>query len=480
MALEQTEYDVNDKRQLRYAVYLCLSFLVYFLFMSLRSNYTGDTGDSITHFLFSKYSWQHPEYFFDLWAKPVFTFLSSPFSQFGMEGMKVFNSIVVSSVLFISCLLAQSLKIRSWFLIPFIIVFSSLYGVHIFSGLTEYLYSLLIVGSIYLAWKEKYLFAVLICSLLPFARNEGILPIVLMAVYLLWQKQYKFIPLLAFGYILVGFLGVVVVGYDWHWVITTGTYDPNGSQYGKGEFWVFIKHLRYVMDWPNVVLVILGLLALVLDIFKVFSKNRRLHLIIILVYGNFLGFYLGHAILYELGRFGSMGLPRVLFSVVPLAAIIAVLGLEWVLQYFPKSFRLIFIPLIALYIVAYPHLPRPAAHHWNGGDLHIQENDLIDTEVIPYLSEKGYNKETMYFCAPYFSIPLERNILNLVPGKTFIKAEDLPSLPSGSVFLWDDWYAVVEGKITKEVLLENGFVEEKCFNVEYWKGNLFFCVFKKS
>ena len=482
MALELRDLQLDQKKNTRYAVYISLVVLAYLIFVSLNTpGYTGDTGDSIAHYLYAKYSWQHPEYFFNMWAKPIFTALSSPFAQFGFDGMKVFNSIVVSAVLFLSSRLAISLQLRSWFLVPPMIIFSAVYGVNIFSGLTEYLYSLMMLGVIYAAWKEKYILAAILASFIPFARNEGVLVIMLLGVFCVWRRQFKALPFLVTGYLAMGVIGAIVMDYSIFWAFTERTYDSQGTPYGKGEFWVFIRHLRYVMEWPNVVLICLGLLALILDIFKVFGKERRTQLIIILIYGNFIGFYVGHAILHEVGRYGSMGLPRVLFSVAPLAAIVGLIGLNWVLSHLPKNFRTIIIPILLIYIIAYPHFPRQKSHLWSGKrTLNIPEVVLANDELTPYLQSLGKEKDLFYFNMAYLSIPLDVNGLKLIPNSIFISKREIKETPPGSVYIWDSWYSLAEGGITKELLVESQFREDKCFEVSYWVGTVQFCVFIKD
>jgi len=69
---------------------------------------TGDEGDSIQHYLISRYSWVHPYLFFDHWGKPIFTILSSPFSQFGFKGIQIFNLLNLVGTQFALYLIGQT------------------------------------------------------------------------------------------------------------------------------------------------------------------------------------------------------------------------------------------------------------------------------------------------------------------------------------------------------------------------------------
>src|ERR1017187_8761669 len=85
-------------------------------------NTTGDSGDSILHFLYSKYSFVHHELFFHHWAKPFFVLLSSPFSQVGFKGIIVFNCLLASLTCLFTYRTAKSLNLKhAWFVFLFIL-----------------------------------------------------------------------------------------------------------------------------------------------------------------------------------------------------------------------------------------------------------------------------------------------------------------------------------------------------------------------
>jgi len=396
-----------------------------------------------------------------------------------MTGMKIYNSLVVAGVIYLSSRLAIDMRLRYWYFVPAMILFSPFYGVHIFSGLTEFTYSLILVGAIYACYKEKYVLACVLTAFLPFARNEGVLPIMLMAIYLLFSKQWRYIPWLATGHVVVGLLGWIVTDLPIHWTLTTETYDPDGSPYAAGEFMTFIKHLRFVMDWPNVILVITGLIAMIGVIVKYFQKDRVATLWLILFYGNFLGFYLGHAILHELGRYGSMGLPRVLHAVVPLAALIGVYGWSQLFAPHRRWVRLLAVmPLIIIMI--YPFTPRDKSYIWSLSALDIPENDLVDSDITPIIDSLGVDQDLLFFNAPYYAVATGKNVLDQLDGTPYMNPDKLRRTPAGSIYLWDHWYSVMEGKITKDLLVSQGYNEIDCTHVTYWKGTFEFCAYLKE
>ncbi|MFT6384975.1 MAG: hypothetical protein ACJAQR_001813, partial [Bacteroidia bacterium] len=49
---------------------------------------TFDNGDSIKHYIEAHQAWHTPHYFLDMWSKPIFILLASPFASLGWWGMK--------------------------------------------------------------------------------------------------------------------------------------------------------------------------------------------------------------------------------------------------------------------------------------------------------------------------------------------------------------------------------------------------------
>lgn len=97
--------------------------LLALLIMAFVLPGTGDEGDSVTHYLISKYAFETPTNFFDHWGKPLFVLFSSIFAQFGFIGIKFFNVLSTIIAIYFACQTAQQLKIPNVVLLPFILFF---------------------------------------------------------------------------------------------------------------------------------------------------------------------------------------------------------------------------------------------------------------------------------------------------------------------------------------------------------------------
>ena len=102
--------------------------------------------DDRSHYLMSHYSWRHPELFLDLWGRPAYTLLASPFSQFGLRAAGSFNILVSLLSCYVAFQIAHTLGLsRPWLAAaltavqPFFVLLS-------FGSLTEPLFSLLLAA----------------------------------------------------------------------------------------------------------------------------------------------------------------------------------------------------------------------------------------------------------------------------------------------------------------------------------------------
>jgi ABC-type cobalt transport system substrate-binding protein len=108
----------------KYYIFILLIFLfIIFSVISYLSTGTYGGADDIVHYRFARYSFSHPQFFLNHWAKPVFTLLSSPFAQFGFFGIKIFNLIIGSLTAFLSYKIVKILNYKNAFLVIIFIFF---------------------------------------------------------------------------------------------------------------------------------------------------------------------------------------------------------------------------------------------------------------------------------------------------------------------------------------------------------------------
>jgi len=189
------------------AIILISLSAVFFVLFSIYSEGNWGGADSYVHYRISRYSWIYPHLFLDLWGKPLFNILSSPFSQFGFLGIKIFNVVVslLSAVLVYD--LAKHFKWDAGFSAVVMLLFTPIYFIVIPSGLTEPLFGLVLLIAIWLFFKDRLLLSALVISFIPFARNEGFVLIPLFLLAFILKRKYFVIPFLTTGFLLFSLIG---------------------------------------------------------------------------------------------------------------------------------------------------------------------------------------------------------------------------------------------------------------------------------
>ncbi|WP_317899090.1 hypothetical protein [Aurantibacillus circumpalustris] len=437
---------------------------------------TGDSGDSVTHYLFAKYAPSHPILFLNHWAKPVFVLLASPFAQFGFIGVKIFNSLISLLVIFFTYKTAEKLEIKNAILVAVFLIFSPLFYILTFSGLTEPLFALFTILGIYFCSKQKHITAALIISFLPYVRSEGLIIIGIFGLYFLYKSLWKPLPFLTLGSVIYGFIGLFVFG-DFFWVFTEIPYAKLSSVYGQGAFFHFVEQLINVTGVPIYILFWIGFLFLFALIIKK-KTHAEQHILLFL---GFCAFFTAHTLFWYLGIFNSMGLKRVLIGIIPLIALISLIGFNFISERVhskPKLKKGVQIFLIG-YILLFPFLPNPSAINWEK-DMMLNPDQKIAIQVSEFiLNEKLINYPLLYNHR-YLSIPL--NIDYFDSKKCLqITSENIKTMKAGNLLIWDNHYGEFEsgfrqGKLDSNSTLTNIGI----FKTNELGKNAIFSVYKKN
>jgi len=427
-------------------IYAVLAVLTIFYF-----NGTGDAGDSIQHYLYGKYAPVHHELFFDHWAKPLYVLLICPFAHFGFTGVKIFNAIVSLLTIFFTYKASESLSIKNTIIGAVILVFTPLYYILTFSGLTEPLFALFISIGLYAIVKEKYLTAALAISFLPFVRSEGLIIIGVYGLYFLFKRKYKLLPLLLTGHIVYSIAGFFVY-HDLFWIFTKIPYASMSSNYGSGKLFDFAEDLIYVIGVPIYILFWIGIISIT---WKSIKKSTTLELQILVFFG-FISFFVAHSLFWYFGIFNSMGLKRVMIGVMPMISIISLYGFNFITEeIFEKRDRtkMIFQGLLISYIIIFPFTSNPAAINWER-DMYLSKDQQLAIQTVDYIIKNKGANHRFVFDHPYLS-----EILNIdcfdKSKRLELNHNSMDQLDLGDIVIWENWFAVVENRITKEQLDNN-------------------------
>jgi hypothetical protein len=412
---------------------------------------TGGGGDSVFHFQYAKFAGQHPENFFNHWAKPLYTIFAFPFSQFGFVGIKVFNVLMsLVSAFFTYKILLHFKTANAQFIA--IVLYSIILFVNVtISGLTEPFSAALLMVSIYFLVKNKTVLGLFIISFLPFIRSEGLIILGVVFVYLIASKKFKWSPWLISGHVVISVIGSFYY-HDLLWVFNKIPYAHMSSVYGIGTWTHFIDQLYFQMGLIEYILFFIGCISMVITLIKFKNKLPFINEKLWLIYGCFFAFFLAHTSFWALGIFNSMGLSRVFVSVMPLMAIIVLDGLNFIEtqtllinKKLGVGLKYIFIILL----VVFPFLKTPASYKIPD-DFELEASQvLIKNSVVPYINSYKPNK---ILIMADISVPLFKNLDPFDKSKVRMMhdVKEFNSIDTNSIVVWDTWLSVMEFGLTLE------------------------------
>lgn len=416
-------------------------------------NGTGDTGDSITHYLYARYAPLHPELFFHHWAKPLFVLLASPFAQFGFNGIKFFNLLNATLTLLLTYKLAKQLDFPNPIVAILILATCSGYFTLTFSGLTEHLFALLWVLAVLQIVQERFILGSLIVSFLPFVRSEGLLMIGVLGLYLLIKKQWKALPMLSFGHIVYGLAGATVHG-SFFWIFTKIPYASMSAYVDdKAHLFDFVEKLYYFTGIPQFTFWVLGIVAIVFLIKKRPISGSKQDFtppqyksILTLVYGSFFALFIAHSLFWYYGIFLSMGLSRVLNAVMPMFALIGLCGFNFIQTYLRnEQIKRVVNALLISMLLIFPFTSNPAAIRPKK-NLMLEDNQEVAANIAGFLKTQ-YPDHTYYLLHPQLALSLDVDYFDTTKIKDFGKYWKEP-LPKNAILIWDSWFCVVDADIS--------------------------------
>jgi ABC-type cobalt transport system substrate-binding protein len=461
---------------------LILIFILLVVLSFFSEGFYGGA-DNLTHYFISRYSFRYPHLFLDTWGKPVFTIMSSPFSQFGFMGLKLFNIVLGCISAYLAFLTAKKLGIKTAWIGILFVVFAPIYFLMMLTGLTEIQFGFILILSIYLFFKNKYIAAAIIISFLPLSRSEGFVLLPVFLIAFLMRRKFIAIPFLVTGLLFFSVLGYLFVWKDFFWIFTHSPYPLHHPLYKeKGDLLYFVISSPQIFGIPLLIL-FLGGTGLYGYLFFSVPKEQRLQIFLeiwMLVIPVWLMFTV-NSILYWKALFGSMGLVRVVTGVLPLAAVVSLKAYE----HFEKTFlrketyrKVCLAVLIILLLIAnFPFGRYPV-------DLLPYEQAVKNT--TDWIKQQSLVKRKIFYTNNYIPYFLGLDPYNKEECDHLYGPEWLPYQPENSVVIWDSYFGANESKIPLDLLektygyrLLNVF-REKQYSNEVSQESWEICVFVKS
>ncbi len=438
-----------------YGILFC-SF-IFVLWIVLSVDVTFDAGDGIQHYLIARYSWLHPHLFLDLWGKPFFTLISSPFAQFGLKGMSCFQAICALFTALLIYRIANKLNLKNAWILPVLVFFSPIYFAVINSGLTEIFFGFLFIFSIWLILEKRFVFGAIVVSYLPFIRPEAYVILPLFVLVLLIRKRFYAVPFVFLATIIYS-----IVGYfyykDLFWLITNN-YKFRGEGYEgmKGSAFHFITHYQEIWGTLYSLLLLIGICCLLFFLFK-FKQHRITKEFfleeVVLIFGGFLGCLVLHSFLYSFpGITNNLGMLRYMAVLIPCSALLALRGLN--LFSFSLSSKFLFVELIGLCIVVTFVVQTPFSQSYY--PFKFTGEQTVLNEAAKFFSDPSVKSKKVFYQHPHFAIaadldPFEEEKAMLMWS---LGREHLNQLDDSTFIVWDSHFSSYEGMTPIELLFSD-------------------------
>jgi hypothetical protein len=441
------------KKEIFWVVLFLLFSAIVFCLYTFTSTGILDPGDGLMHYQISRFSWKHPELFFNHWGKPLYTLLSSPFSQFGFKGLMIFNIILA---LLTGIFTYKSARIMNLHLSPLAIIFvlfTPVYFNVVLAGLTEVLFAFLLILSIYFFLKENYSCGTIVLSFMPFARSEAQFILPLFAILLIYRKQYKIIPLFLTGFIIYGIAGYFHYG-SFFWYFTENPYTGASEIYGHGDLFHFVNSYKAIIGNPLLFVFIPAVLYLIMSFF---IKEKILFMpeIILLLFGSFVSCLAVHSFLWWKGLYGSLGLIRVMAMVAPPFILVCMFGFSWFkklpvkLNWLQYIFAVVFIYLVVKEPIRKLQFPISIEY-----DL----RDRLVNKAAEWYKTNNFEGRKIFYLHPMLGYLLDVDPYDSAQATLLWGISDTEpqkDIPKGSVVFWDGHFSPNEGRKPLSVFMEN-------------------------
>jgi hypothetical protein len=421
------------------------------------------------HFLMARTAWGDHSYFVDVWGRPLFTALFAPVALLGFVPARFFALAISVAAAWQTYRLACDLRLsRAWLVIPFLLGQQTFF--ELYSNLfTEPLFALVLVVALRLHISGRINLGMLVASLLPLARPEGVFVCLFWGIWVavdVWRSEFGVRRLADLGQRPVDrravsrlgsivILATGVVGWWFAAFLLTG--DPlfilhnwpatwHTDMYGHGTF---LSYGQRAQEFAGVVLVVPFLVGLFRG-FRSWSFS--------LITSVFLVLFLLHSIFVKYGLFGEAGFPRYMVSVAPAIAVLTLEG--WNTIFSVKLLRR-FAAIAAWVVVIFSILQ--SVHYldsmiWARDAVAIDDMDRewqprMDTNRDGRRIDANKSVPGLIWSNGQMCIVLNRNLKGSPPAGNREKLLALlEKAPQGTIVFWDseigpNWFGTTAGEV---------------------------------
>lgn len=407
--------------------------------------------DNYIHYRVSKYAFTYPELFLDHWGKPIFTFLSAPFAQFGFKGFIFFNVLCGVLASYFTWKVAKKLNLSYAWSSMVMVLSMPVYFIMMASAMTEVLFSLVLILSIYFILQERYILAAILFSTLFLIRTEGYILYPFIALVFAIKRQWKAIPFLGFFFLIYSIVGWFYFG-DFLWLINQIPYGDTSELYGTGELLFFVKQYELIFGKWVFFLIFIGGITVIVQTVQLLFREKKVKIDFILIEVLLLVYFAAHSYVWWTGTGASAGLIRVMAAIVPLASITALRSIDVFSKRIPLPpvYTKYIVILFCIFSIKVPFKVNPIPFKYG-------EREKTIAAGVNWMKESPYADAKVYFYEPLIYFLLDRDPFDHSVIKEIIDDREYPEnvTKPGELIFYDTHFGPNEGRLPLNKLMDN-------------------------
>jgi hypothetical protein len=452
---DNPDNQAKTERILFYILLIISFFTVIIIY--LKADTTYDQGDGVVHYQIARYSWKYPHLFLDLWGKPFFTLISSPFAQFGLKGINIFQALNAAAICWFLFSIASKIKLKFAWTIPAFVFFAPVYFAVMNSGLVEVCFGMMYLFSFWLVFNKKYCASALVASLLPFVRPEAYVVMPLLAVIYAYRRKFLAIPLLLTAAIIYS-----IIGYSYYkdiWWIIHQNYQLVGDSYPgmKGSYFHYFGFYNQIWGSVYTVLLLLGIGIILTQAYRLFRskpEHEFVEEVFVLFLGSTIGCFILHSLLCGMpGILNNLGMLRYLAVLIPSSALIALIGFNMI--NLPAFTKFNFLKAAIVIMVVILVIRSSFAQRYYPFKPNTEQ--LVMKQMSSYIKSTCPDFKKVFYWHPLLPLFAELDPYDIKRVEMLWSAslESLNQMPDSTLILWDSHFMKGEGQIPFKWLSEN-------------------------
>jgi hypothetical protein len=305
---------------------------VYFIFSYFSTGFYQD--DEVAHYITMRDFWNDPWIIMSNWGKPGWKILLLLPSLLGYKAVLFVNSFIAALTAYFVIKLAKELKLKNTFLAGIIFGFQPLVLQLAFRSYAEIFTGLLLTLTLLCYFRKQYILSAIFCGWAFTVRQESALLCLILAIYFITERKYWQILFIGLLPIILNVIGYLNTGDPvWAW-----TEMKQLSDFNLGIDRSFFHYFEVFIFIVGPITFTLFIIGLVKPFYKIDNRNE-FYKKELLIYLFFFIVFLFQCYLVIKGT--NPGSWRYILQVSPVAAIIALMGYNEVIEMKSKKYVLL-------------------------------------------------------------------------------------------------------------------------------------------